>query len=978
MIKQIDKARADIDGLVATVGEGQQDLSQQVNAANAARDASQTARDQSQAARDAASSAQVAASDAARGAAVSVSDAKGYAQTASGAANVATQKAGEAGSSASTASANADIAKTQAGQASASAGRAATSEANAAGSSNSAVSTAAVVATTRQSQLDDIARSRPPTLAPGSAESYVLPVNARILGPSDQWPQPYITQTDAGQGAGFEDYVRFRKLMPKVPGRQYRARTYFYTYANNMTFGLGLYGSTSENFNEGNVTFLGWLAGPVKPNNAVGAPSGFILLEGGWDSNITALPFVAVRLVVIPSAAGVTNNGIFHTMGIAITDVTSENASKASADASSGSASSAAASQTAAGQSASAAEASRQAASTAAGTATAARDTAATAKNDAQGAANSAASSSSLAAGASSTAIAAAAAEMPSDFTQNGQFWMTNYTGAWEASKPEASGWTFPMLATKVARSPSWLGGDASTHPSRQFTTRGRMPLIAGRKYRFTFDAGLATYQGGEVSFDMYFLGTAADMVSHVDSFGAQIDYGRFHKVFPAPYARFKWVFECTAEELLGRAPSAAYISPFIRGRGGDGMVLDIYVFKMEDVTSESAAQGYASAASGSASSASASAGAAGNSANAAEQSRINANTANGAAQSAAGAANSSAVAADASRAQAQTQATIASSYGSTSVNVNDKFANWPDPAANPAGWTTWAAQGNYRIARLDGGTGSPYAIQTLNDTANVESGIMQVINGFAGPWVMEATVRLDANTLVGSGLTVHGQWSIDFAREADTNGVISYNGDASQNILRTFSKLFYMTPQFIRDTGGRVNFHCMHSWQNFGQRDPRYMTWFMARLRPATQPEIDAGKALANAAANASRIAQVNDSLSTLYGSLAQRISTTEATAGDLAARTNITETSVADLRTKQAAARLVLGATSPGGNPTITIRSDTANGGAIDFGADTNFVGDLKVQKNKGGNVISIDSDHGFIITAPNGVRVIELTVD
>lgn len=44
------------------------------------------------------------------------------------------------------------------------------------------------------------------------------------------------------------------------------------------------------------------------------------------------------------------------------------------------------------------------------------------------------------------------------------------------------------------------------------------------------------------------------------------------------------------------------------------------------------------------------------------------------------------------------------------------------------------------------------------------------------------------------------------------------------------------------------------------------------------------------------------------------------------------------------------------------MTIRSDTANGAAIDFGANLNIVGNIKVQKTTGGKTIMIDSDTGI----------------
>ena len=1046
VIETIDKARQDIDGLIETVSEGQTDLSEQVNAANAARDASQTARDQSQAARDAAQAAstlsgaakdaaqtaKTAAESAATTATQKATDAGGYASTATGQATIATQKADAAGQSASSASANATTASTKAGDASMSAQSAVTAKNDAQGSA-----------------------------------------------------------TAAGTSAGVASQAKTDAL--------------------------------------------------------------------------------------------------------------------AAAKASSDSASSASTSSSAAGQSATAAAGSATAANTSAGAASTSAGQASTSASNAQGSANSAATNSALAASAGAQATSSAALLMPSDFSQNGTFFMTNYLGTWESAKPESSGWSFPVPSTKVARSPLWAGGTGSEHPSRQFTTRGRIQLQPNRRYRFTLRCGLNRYSGsGAVNINLFWIATTADGVTHASSYNAGLWQ------IPAPGQIYTKVWEIGSNDVIAATYDNRFsVSPFIRCFGDDGNQLDIYDFKFEDITESSNAAGSASAANTSASSAAASRDAAGSSASAANQSKLDAQTAQGqasssatnAATSASNAAGSSNAAATSATLSAQS-ATQAGVLGSGNLVRKPSFEdgtvkgweNWFNPSYGKDGSLYFARTASLdtliynptpgngikrewggRVLRIralmntletDGSFGAGLFLEYRNGSrgypaqylgarkswtwieynytvpadviainpwcqltvqGNGSAGLISYFEitditesstaaGSASAAVNSASAAKTSQDGAGASAVAANQSRIDAqaangaaqgAASAASSSAASANSSASQAqtsaslsasyvssmVPADFSQggAMWMTqyygtwndykpeawgwsfPQVSSSTvaarsprwvGGDGSTHPSRQWTTRGRLrltpGKRYRLTFRGGLvtyngqgiigfdmdwlawdadgvthRGATSAgytafpaanalyqwvfELDAQTLINDSSAksggyyggfvsplirgrgadgqqldiwdfkfeditaeskadtNAARIEAVNRTLADQYGALAQRVSNTEATAGNLASRTGITETAVADLRTKQAAARIELTAGSGGGNATATIRSDTINGTAIDFGADNiNFVGNVKVQKNVGGNVISIDSDHGFIITAPNGVRVIELTVD
>ncbi|WP_235530340.1 hypothetical protein, partial [Sphingomonas sp. Leaf62] len=200
---------------------------------------------------------------------------------------------------------------------------------------------------------------------------------------------------------------------------------------------------------------------------------------------------------------------------------------------------------------------------------------------------------------------------------------------------------------------------------------------------------------------------------------------------------------------------------------------------------------------------------------------------------------------ADADRALGSRATTLeaAASATSTSIVFNDNFNFWPDGATLPARWFLWSTSGNFRTNRLAPGRGGgQFCVQTLNDTAEVDSGFFQTIyTAGAGKWVIEVTAGFDSSGARGAGVTLHGVWNIDFCSDADINGLI---GDRPGE-TRSWTKMVDL------DGRDQINVHAMHGWSGFGRgMAAKYMVWHRLALRPATDGEIKAGKA--DAALNA------------------------------------------------------------------------------------------------------------------------------
>ncbi|WP_313534403.1 hypothetical protein [Sphingomonas sp.] len=351
-----------------------------------------------------------------------------------------------------------------------------------------------------------------------------------------------------------------------------------------------------------------------------------------------------------------------------------------------------------------------------------------------------------------------------------------------------------------------------------------------------------------------------------------------------------------------------------------------------------------------------------------------------------------------ANRATSLEAAAIASAVGAA---LNPNFARWADGDYTPTGWLSWGMEGTARFARVNGGgvRGSPYAIDMRNDTAETEWGFVQDAAMSPGMWVIEAAISLDQGDLYGAGVTLSGVQGIDFSVEADTNGAVG-----SLYGLRTFSKMVDW------QQGGIVHLHGMGGWSGYGRyRAQKYMRWFYLNVRPATDGEIKAGKALIDAGSALARITTEETTRANQDTALANRISTTEAQlagslgsqlqariaaeetaranqdvaianrtttveaqlsgtqASPLGSRVITTESAIATLNNRASAYWQVL-AVAGNNRAQVTVRADANGGAGIDLVGDVSFKGSLDVGADSGGNRVKI-TNNGLTFYDANG---------
>lgn len=103
--------------------------------------------------------------------------------------------------------------------------------------------------------------------------------------------------------------------------------------------------------------------------------------------------------------------------------------------------------------------------------------------------------------------------------------------------------------------------------------------------------------------------------------------------------------------------------------------------------------------------------------------------------------------------------------------------------------------------------------------------------------------------------------------------------------------------------------------------------------------------------------------------GALGSRIDTVKATADGASSAASIALSAAQDAQNKLGQARIRLLADAGNGRAQIDIFSDTYGNAGVDIRGKTRFIG------NNGGNIIIMDTESGISMTAPNGVKYIEL---
>ncbi|MEH3103430.1 MAG: hypothetical protein PGN12_05945 [Sphingomonas phyllosphaerae] len=185
---------------------------------------------------------------------------------------------------------------------------------------------------------------------------------------------------------------------------------------------------------------------------------------------------------------------------------------------------------------------------------------------------------------------------------------------------------------------------------------------------------------------------------------------------------------------------------------------------------------------------------------------------------------------------RASTLEVSALSPRTTTLNANPDFSFWPDANGNTApGWVWWANVVGAAMRIAAEGRRGGYAYRH-DMPAGIDMGWQQTpILIDAGWWVMEADTILRAGSYLGTGMTVDGVYSFDFAREADTNGTVSSGGIDKR---RRWSKL-------VKINEPRNNWHLMQNWGGFAPMEAKQIDWYYCGIRPATDAEIAARKAI-------------------------------------------------------------------------------------------------------------------------------------
>ena len=224
-------------------------------------------------------------------------------------------------------------------QASADNAAVATAKADEAGQHASATQSSEVRATTIADGVDKtFANSFPNYVGPTGQKAYVYLGDGGNgfqfdYGPGSGWPQPYITAQAGGRGGRY-NRISFKESIPKSVGRRYRVRAWFYSNATNcQTVGLWALG-TDNNAWDASAIGYGSEASPAGTVNnvAINAP-GFT--EFGAEFTVTDAWKPFWKPVFEFTTTGGAPNGLWHMSGITVEDITSEKASRDSADAAS-------------------------------------------------------------------------------------------------------------------------------------------------------------------------------------------------------------------------------------------------------------------------------------------------------------------------------------------------------------------------------------------------------------------------------------------------------------------------------------------------------------------------------------------------------------------------------------------------------------------------------------------------------------------
>ncbi len=224
----------------------------------------------------------------------------------------------------------------------------------------------------------------------------------------------------------------------------------------------------------------------------------------------------------------------------------------------------------------------------------------------------------------------------------------------------------------------------------------------------------------------------------------------------------------------------------------------------------------------------------------------------------------------DASIAQRTQYLESTASLSAGVLNPNANFTAWPDGQQLPSYWQWWNADGLESISRPASEVFPGWAAR-INARGGQNCGFAQMDgNGpdiTPGWYVMEADVRLESGSWNGSGLTVQGVYNLHFGSESDTAG-----GGANSTYIgrRRFTKLFKCEMNLR-------NWHAMTNWSAWPM-EAKQMVWYRAAIRPASDAEIQAGRATGDISSLTSRIQTEETTRANAVQAVANRTAVVEA----------------------------------------------------------------------------------------------------
>ncbi len=203
----------------------------------------------------------------------------------------------------------------------------------------------------------------------------------------------------------------------------------------------------------------------------------------------------------------------------------------------------------------------------------------------------------------------------------------------------------------------------------------------------------------------------------------------------------------------------------------------------------------------------------------------------------------------------------VASASGSVggSLNPNPSFSGWTDFDTTPDGWAYWNVIDKVnRIANPLNRGGYAVEQTPTNQNSGIVCNNIFVPNGW---YVMDVIVRKTSGSWAGAGVTLSGQIGIDFLRTPDNAEGL---GDLP-NGVRAWSFLFQVRDDFVGP--GVKNWHAMSNWTGYmADLYPKTLWWLHCGLRPASQGEIEANKAInVSIPAVAARVKAAEDTLADL-----------------------------------------------------------------------------------------------------------------